>query len=106
MLHSMEFADSSKLFLKCRKEMNKYIQLDNEKGGSPLSGSIGSLEGVPSAEEFQDWRRLAGMTERSFGLCGEVRLDCVLTGDPMQANGHAGGAAGIDEDEEDEEMSY
>ena len=46
------------------------------------------------------------MTERSFGLCGEVRLDCVLTGDPMQVNGHAGGAAGIDEDEEDEEMPY
>ena len=76
------YSQSHSLFAHCIEVMNTYIARDQAMdAGSPLAGRIGSLTGLPNAEEYQEWRERAGMGLSGQGLSNEVGLDTMLTGD-------------------------
>jgi len=93
-----KYSKSDKLFTHCFEVMNKYIARDGALDrGSPLRGEIGSLTGIPTQEEYQQWRQQAGMGLRGQGLSNEVDLDTMLTGDETVLDRVGSG----DEEEED-----
>jgi len=93
-----KYSKSDKLFTHCFEVMNKYIARDGAlHGGSPLRGEIGSLTGIPTQEQYMQWRERAGMGLRGQGLSNEVDLDTMLTGDETVLDRVGSG----DEEEED-----
>ena len=70
-----DYSKSVDLFEHCYKEMNKYIARDKEMDpDSPLEGTIGSLSGIPDAEEYKIWQERAGVSESLHNLSGEINL--------------------------------
>lgn len=49
------------IFRHCDDQMEKWMRNDREQNGGPLSGRLGSLQGLPTAEEYKVWREKAGL---------------------------------------------
>jgi len=80
----MEEVTFHKIFRHCEDQMAKWMKYDREQNGGMLSGTLGSLEGLPSDAEYKLWRTRAGLVGDD-AVTGDVEDDDMFfTGDDEQ----------------------